>query len=357
MKHYLFYLFLILLSDISMFSQEKVTSGIKWYEINEAFELNKKEPRPVFIFVNTDWCSWCKFMLKTTLTNSGIANYINTYFYAVKFNAETTDTIEFNGTKYFNRRVGRQPVHDLATKLLEGNFTYPSIVYFDRDGNKSVFPGYKEVKDLEPFLIYYAENVYRTATIDEFILNYMYTFPQAFQSDHSIYKIDRKLKPDTLGIVNWVSPDQIQILQKKKPKPILLYYYTDWSISSKVMERTSFGNRELSGFLTDKFYAVKLNAASQDNINFLGKIYPSTGINQPNQITLDFLNGNNLMPAIAIFDEKNTRLSSMNGYLNTNQIILLSNFYFNKIYKKMSFQNYIKSQNSQVKLGESANIN
>lgn len=357
MKNSLFYFFLIVVLNNNIVSQEKSANSIKWYEINEAFEMNKKEPRPVFIFVHTDWCSWCKFMMKTTLTNPGIANYINTYYYAVKFNAETTDTIEFNGIKYFNRRVGRQPVHDLATKLLEGNFTYPSVIYFDRDGNKSVFPGYKEVKDLEPFLIYYAENVNKTASLDEFILNYMYSFPQAFQSDHSIYKIDKKLKPDTLGIVNWVSPDQIQVLQKKKPKPILMYYYTDWSISSKVMERTTFGNRELSAFLNDKFYTVKINAASQDNINFLGKSYASTGVNQPNQITLNFLNGINLMPAIVFFDENNTRLTSMNGYLYKNQLIQISSFYSNKIYKKMSFQDYIKSQNSQVKLGESANIN
>jgi len=123
------------------------------------------------------------------------------------------------------------------------------------------------------------------------------------------------------------------------------------------MERTTFGNRELSAFLNDKFYTVKINAASQDNINFLGKSYASTGVNQPNQITLNFLNGINLMPAIVFFDENNTRLTSMNGYLYKNQLIQISSFYSNKIYKKMSFQDYIKSQNSQVKLGESANIN
>ena len=123
------------------------------------------------------------------------------------------------------------------------------------------------------------------------------------------------------------------------------------------MERTTFGNRELSAFLNEKFFLVKINAASQDNIIFLGKSYTPTGINQPNQLTLKLLNGNNLMPAVVFFDENNTQLSSLNGYLYKNQLIQISNFYCNKIYKKMSFQDYIKSQNSQVKLGESANIN
>ena len=51
----------------------------------------------MFIDVYTDWCGWCKHMMKTTFANKGIANYINTQYIPVRFDAETLDTITFRG--------------------------------------------------------------------------------------------------------------------------------------------------------------------------------------------------------------------------------------------------------------------
>ena len=55
MKKSVTLIFFVLVSLIS-FSQQK----IKWYTIEEAEKLNKKDPRPIFIDTYTDWCGWCK---------------------------------------------------------------------------------------------------------------------------------------------------------------------------------------------------------------------------------------------------------------------------------------------------------
>ncbi|GIV27707.1 MAG: hypothetical protein KatS3mg027_1521 [Bacteroidia bacterium] len=70
---------------------------VKWLSFKEAQELNKQAPKPFLVDIYTDWCGWCKVMMRTTYSNPNIAGYINTYFYPVKFNAETKDTIEFDG--------------------------------------------------------------------------------------------------------------------------------------------------------------------------------------------------------------------------------------------------------------------
>jgi len=358
MKKILLILLFLKLIDSHSFSQEIIPpSGIKWYGLNEAFEMAKKEPRPIMIDVYTDWCSWCTFMMKTTFANTGISNYINTYFYAVRFNAETLDTIEFKGVKYFNRRIGRQPVHDLASILLDGKFSYPSIVYYDREGNKTVMPGYKEPKDIEPMLVYYAENVNKTASLDEFVLNYMYSFPLAFEKDHSIFKIDANLKPDTLGTIKWVVPEKIVELQKKNPKPILMFFYTDWCISCKVMERTTFGSRDLADKINSKYYPVKINAASQDTMFFLGKKFVGNGVNQPHQITQAILTGNFTMPALVVFDENDAQISNLNGYLVKNQLIPLTDYFYDKSYKKITFQDYLKTYVNGKKPSENKAMN
>ena len=63
-------------------------------------EKMKKEPRPILLDFYTDWCGWCKQMMKTTYADVNLASYINTYFYPAKFNAESKDTIEYLGKKY-----------------------------------------------------------------------------------------------------------------------------------------------------------------------------------------------------------------------------------------------------------------
>src|ERR1700756_3443668 len=70
---------------------------VKWLTFKEAQEEMKKQPKPLLIDIYTDWCGWCKHMVKTTYSDPNLAGYINTYFYPVQFNAETHDTIEYNG--------------------------------------------------------------------------------------------------------------------------------------------------------------------------------------------------------------------------------------------------------------------
>ncbi len=343
MKRKAFTSILILLSIYSMtFAQKHKGSGIQWHSPEDVDELLKKEKRPLLIDIYTDWCTWCRHMNKTTFSQASIINYINSNFYAVKFNAETLDTVKFRGKTYINRRVGRRPTNDLAIKLLDNKLSYPSLVYFDINGNKTVVPGYKEPKDLEYFLVYFAENVGRNSSLDNFVINYMYSFPFAFKKDHSIFKIDKSLKPDTLGVVNWVEADKVMEMSKKKKKPIFLYYYTDWCISCKVMNKTSFGNSELAKLLNENYYPVRVNAADTSDINFLDKSYKSRGTSKPSELASAFLD-NFQMPAVVIFDADHKLVTRVSGYLLSQQLLPLTTYCYKKIYTEMSFQEYMKT--------------
>jgi thiol:disulfide interchange protein len=37
---------------------------VKWLSYDEAIALSKKNPKPIFIDVFTDWCGWCKEIKK-----------------------------------------------------------------------------------------------------------------------------------------------------------------------------------------------------------------------------------------------------------------------------------------------------
>ena len=344
MMKYYYILLIILLFNFSISAQELVSPGlVKWYTLDQALKLSETQPRPIMIDVYTDWCSWCKFMMKTTFANPGIADYIQNNFYPVRFNAETFDTIDFKGKKYFNRKIGSRPSHDLASLLLDGQMSYPSLVFFDLSDNKAVIPGYKEPKDLEPILVYFAENVNRTASLNDFYINFMYSFPSAFAKDHSIFRVEDKLKPDTSASINWIRPEMISKLQKKNPRQILLYFYTDWSISSKVLDRTPFRDREIANKMNNTYYCIRINAASNDTINFLGKDYYGNGNGLPNQLSYAYLNNNFQMPAIVILDEKNTYKGMFNGFWAKGHLMQLLNYFYNDSFRKMSFEEYLKS--------------
>jgi thioredoxin-related protein len=327
-----------------LFSQEIIApSLVKWYTLEEAIKLSESKPRPLMVDVYTDWCSWCTFMMKTTFANKGIADYINNNYYPVRFNAETFDTISYKGQKYFNRKIGSRPSHDLASVLLDGHLSYPSLVFFDFDKNKTVIPGYKEPKDIDPILVYFAENVNKSASLDDFYINYMFSFPSAYTADHSIFKIDQKLKPDTLGIIKWTAPQMLDKLQKKEKRHVILFFYTDWNMSSKVFERSTLKDRALVNKINSSYYCVKINAASNDTISFLGKTYSGTTPGAPNQLSYAYLNNNFQMPAVVILDDRNLFKGMINGYWTPKFFIPLLDFFCSNSNKKMSFDDYLKT--------------
>ena len=77
---------------------------IEWMGMNEALKVQKNadEPKKIFMDVYTDWCGPCKLLDKNTFANEDVANYINTHFYPVKFNAEGTEKIKYQDFTYTN---------------------------------------------------------------------------------------------------------------------------------------------------------------------------------------------------------------------------------------------------------------
>ena len=81
--------------SLSAQQPDKEGSLVKWLTIAEAMEKNKVQPKPIIMDFYTDWCGWCKHMMKTTYADPNLASYINAYFYPVKFDPEGKDTVEY----------------------------------------------------------------------------------------------------------------------------------------------------------------------------------------------------------------------------------------------------------------------
>jgi len=134
---------------------------INWMSIDDVQVAMRKQPKKVFMDVYTNWCGWCKVMDKKTFSHPDVIKYMNENFYAVKFNAERTDSLRFMGKMYgFN---ASQKTHSLAVELLKGQLSYPTSVIFEENfQNPQAIPGYLDVPTIEKILKYLGGNLYKT---------------------------------------------------------------------------------------------------------------------------------------------------------------------------------------------------
>ncbi len=162
---------LVLVLVVFYFKAEAQETGkVKWHTFEEAVSLNKENPRKLFIDVYTDWCGWCKKMDKDTFTDPVIAEILNSQYYAIKFNAESKEPVNFAGTTYINEGNKSRSTHQLAIALLQGQMSYPSAAYMTEDMQLlTAVPGYFTAKNLEPILNFFATDTYKNISYQAYV--------------------------------------------------------------------------------------------------------------------------------------------------------------------------------------------
>lgn len=328
------YIFLVLSLNIQA---QKENGLVKWLTIKEAQELNAKQPKPIILDFYTDWCGWCKHMMKTTYSNPNIANYINTFFYPVKFNAETKDTVEYNGKIYKPTSPTPKTPHELALKFLGNSISYPSTIFIANNYEFSLLTqGYLEDKKIEPLLIYTVENVYKTTPYETFSQQFNKTF-----YDTAFAKVYPKTYP----------VKDIEKLQKKKAKKTIVHISSDFCNSCKVQTATTFRDSSIAGYLNKHYYFTEFNAETNDTVKFKGETFFKTPINGYPLHTFALKATNNRLqfPCIAILDEHGNPLDAVGPFLTAEALLPILKYYSEDKHKTMSWADYIKSYHQQKK--------
>jgi thioredoxin-related protein len=147
-------------------------ANINWMTIEEAVEAQKEEPRKIMIDVYTQWCGPCKMMDRNTFHNADVASYVNENYYAVKFDAESPDDVQFKGRTFTNptfdpAKVGRRNgVNEFARALQVS--AYPTVVFLDEDLNMlAPIRGYQTPPQFELYLKFFAKDEHKNIDTQE----------------------------------------------------------------------------------------------------------------------------------------------------------------------------------------------
>jgi len=322
-------------------------SYVKWMTLQEAMEKMKTQPRPIIMDFYTDWCGWCKQMMKTTYADPALAQYIDANFYPVKFNAETKDTIDYLGEKYGPVGAGKNATNALAVKLLQGKLMYPTTMFlnnFDKQKNEFVFSmlaqGYLDKTKFEPTLIFTLENAFRNSSYDDFKAGY----------DVSFYDTatERRLKD-----IKWKTPVEALNNKETSKKKTIVLIHTDWCNACRVMQRSSFIDTSVEKYITDKYDLVDFNPEITDAITFKGKEYTNTRSPQfPfHQLALTLCRNNFTLPTMVILDESMNIVDAIPFYLPATALKNIATFYGEDVYKKKSWNDYMAEINKAKSKG------
>jgi len=121
------------LSHTELHAQKEQINWISFEQLEDSMNV---KPKKVLISFYADWCSYCKKMDQVAYKDSKVIALLNSEYYAVKMNAESKDTIVFEGKKFYNAELGkkRNPTHQIPLLLASRkgySFSLPVTLILD----------------------------------------------------------------------------------------------------------------------------------------------------------------------------------------------------------------------------------
>ncbi|UJH90321.1 thioredoxin family protein [Antarcticibacterium sp. 1MA-6-2] len=124
--------------------------------------------------------------------------------------------------------------------------------------------------------------------------------------------------------------EELEESLEEEKKPVVIYFYTDWCVYCKKMDKQAFKDPEIISALNNHFYAVKMNAESTENIKFDGQIFTNEQVKTKriaiHQIPLLLASRKNTpvsFPVILVLDENFKVLRKSYEYLTTEKLKIL----------------------------------
>ena len=125
----------IFLGKLAIFSQTE-KSELRVFTFEEVERVHQQKPKPILVFIYTDWCKICFGMKKTTFNKEEVITLLNENFYFIKLNGEEKKDITFLSKKFTYKPSGKNTgTHQLAKELalIKGKISYPTTTILNKN--------------------------------------------------------------------------------------------------------------------------------------------------------------------------------------------------------------------------------
>lgn len=148
---------IFVLSCSSAFDDEP--SVFSWVSMEEAQYSAKSDGKKILVNVYTDWCEYCKKMDATIYSDSLIRTSIAEYYHSVRLNADSDETVRFNGEEISQYELAR----------LMGIRSYPTILFLSSEGDLILqINGYMPPQDFSNMITFIGEDIFQKTDFHEF---------------------------------------------------------------------------------------------------------------------------------------------------------------------------------------------
>ena len=122
----------IFFGHFTIYAQEsKGKEVLNIFTFEEVEKLHQQTPKPILVFLYTDWCKICFGMKKTTFKNQEVIKLLNNNFYFLILNGEEKKDITFLGKMFTYKPSGTNTgIHELAAELgtIKKTIIYPTTI-------------------------------------------------------------------------------------------------------------------------------------------------------------------------------------------------------------------------------------
>jgi thioredoxin-related protein len=153
--------------------------------------------------------------------------------------------------------------------------------------------------------------------------------------------------------IKWVSINELESLQQKEPRKVLIDVYTKWCGPCKMMMAQTFTDKSVIKMVNEKFYAVKFNAEGNEVIKFKGYDFSNKkyvaekpGRNGTHDFTAAIapVNGRIAYPTIVYMDENLNIISPVQGFMKPLQILPLLGYISEGAYTSQPYEKYLEAK-------------
>lgn len=126
--------------------------SLNWLSFEQLNDSLTIKPKKTLIFFHTDWCSYCKKMLRESFVDHRVIKKLQQEYYIVKFDAESNETIHFDGVTIAKENSSARvnsfhPIVTLLTDTKQPRFPITIVLNEDFKIEKTKY-NYLSIKEL-----------------------------------------------------------------------------------------------------------------------------------------------------------------------------------------------------------------